>query len=78
MPSVEVKVKEVAQEPIKEPEITVDFYPGSSKGGTTSQISWQNAMAKQGLHHMFGVREGESIETVTITRHGITANFRRT
>lgn len=76
MTEVKVNVQSVAQPIVHETEITIKFTGESGVLG--SSFRWDNPLVQKHLHLMFGVREGEILTDVVITKHGIKGFFRTT
>lgn len=71
----EVRVEGVVEPKAPEVAFTIAFEEGGEERGSQSEISW-NA-ARQYIHGMFGVRAGEKLVGVRVTKTGIQGRFRR-
>lgn len=55
----------------------VNVNPYKTKGGTKSQISFQNPAFREAMNKLFNVKDTEYISDIDITDEGITATFER-
>lgn len=77
MRDTEVKVREIPRlSTHADTTIEVSFTEDAISSGSSSSISYSNPVARLCLHRLFGVREGEVLTRVEISKDGIRGYFK--